>query len=83
MAEVNATFNYDADFSSAISEVKRLSHELSVLNTSFNSLDKGARKVRDEIAQTFIAGVGDLGAFSAKIYLQVWIILENPLTKEN
>ncbi len=66
MAEVNATFNYDADFSSAISEVKRLSHELSVLNTSFNSLDKGARKVRDEIAQTFIAGVGDLGAFSAK-----------------
>ena len=66
MAEVNATFNYDADFSSAISEVKRLSQELSVLNSSFNSLDKNARVLRNDIAQTFSGAVGQIGGFSTK-----------------
>jgi TP901 family phage tail tape measure protein len=66
MADVNATFNYDADFSSAITQTRLLSRELSVLNNSFNSLDKDARKVRDRFAEVFKADVGNLGAFSAK-----------------
>ena len=66
MADVNATFNYDADFTSAVSQVRALSRELSVLNNSFNSLDKDARKVRDRFAEVFKADVGDLGAFSAR-----------------
>jgi hypothetical protein len=40
MADVNATFNYDANFGSALSQIKALSKELSFLNNSFNSLDK-------------------------------------------
>jgi TP901 family phage tail tape measure protein len=66
MADVNATFVYDADFTSAISQVRTLSRELSVLNSSFNSLDKDARKVRDRFAEVFKGDVGNLGAFSAK-----------------
>jgi TP901 family phage tail tape measure protein len=66
MADVNATFNYDADFTSAISQTRLLSRELSVLNNSFNSLDKDARKVRDRLGEIFKADVGDLGAFSAR-----------------
>jgi TP901 family phage tail tape measure protein len=66
MADVNATFNYDADFSSAITQTRLLSRELSVLNNSFNSLDKDARKVRDRLGEIFKADVGDLGAFSAR-----------------
>jgi TP901 family phage tail tape measure protein len=66
MADVNARFIYDADFSSAITQTRLLSRELSVLNNSFNSLDKDARKVRDRFAEVFKADVGNLGAFSAK-----------------
>ena len=66
MADVNATFVYDADFTSAVSQVRILSRELSVLNSSFNSLDKDARKVRDRFAEVFKGDVGNLGAFSAK-----------------
>lgn len=66
MAEVNATFNYDADFSSAVSEVKRLSKELSVLNASFNSLDRNANVLRNDIAKTFSGALGQIGGFSAK-----------------
>ncbi len=66
MADVNATFNYDADFTSAISQTRLLSRELSVLNNSFNSLDKDARKVRDRFAEVFKGDVGNLGAFSAR-----------------
>jgi TP901 family phage tail tape measure protein len=66
MADVNATFVYDADFTSAVSQVRVLSRELSILNNSFNSLDKDARKVRDRFAEVFKADVGDLGAFSAR-----------------
>jgi TP901 family phage tail tape measure protein len=66
MADVNATFNYDADFTSAISQTRLLSRELSTLNNSFNSLDKDARKVRDRFAEVFKGDVGNLGAFSAR-----------------
>ena len=66
MADVNATFVYDADFTSAISQTRLLSRELSVLNNSFNSLDKDARKVRDRLGEIFKADIGDLGAFSAR-----------------
>jgi TP901 family phage tail tape measure protein len=66
MADVNARFIYDADFTSAITQTRLLSRELSVLNNSFNSLDKDARKVRDRFAEVFKADVGNLGAFSAK-----------------
>lgn len=66
MADVNATFNYDADFGSALSQIKALSKELSVLNTSFNSLDKNARVLRNDIANTFTAAAGQIGGFSTK-----------------
>ena len=66
MADVNARFIYDADFTSAVSQVRILSRELSVLNNSFNSLDKDARKVRDRFAEVFKSDVGNLGAFSAR-----------------
>jgi TP901 family phage tail tape measure protein len=66
MADVNATFNYDADFGSALSQIKALSKELSVLNNSFNSLDKNARVLRNDIANTFTSAVGQIGGFSSK-----------------
>jgi TP901 family phage tail tape measure protein len=66
MADVNATFNYDANFGSALSQIKALSKELSVLNNSFNSLDKNARVLRNDIANTFTSAVGQIGGFSAK-----------------
>jgi TP901 family phage tail tape measure protein len=66
MADVNATFNYDANFGSALSQIKALSKELSVLNNSFNSLDKNARVLRNDIANTFTSAVGQIGGFSSK-----------------
>jgi TP901 family phage tail tape measure protein len=66
MADVNATFNYDANFGSALSQIKALSKELSVLNNSFNSLDKNARVLRNDIANTFSSAVGQIGGFSSK-----------------
>lgn len=66
MADVNATFNYDANFGSALSQIKSLSKELSVLNNSFNSLDKNARVLRNDIANTFSSAVGQIGGFGAK-----------------
>ena len=66
MSDVRARFVYDADFSSSISQIKLLARELSVLNNSFNSLDKDARKTRNQLAELFKGDVGDLGAFTAK-----------------
>ena len=66
MADVNATFNYDANFGSALSQIKALSKELSFLNNSFNSLDKNARVLRNDIASTFSSAAGQIGGFSAK-----------------
>lgn len=66
MADVNATFNYDADFGSALSQIKALSKELSVLNNSFNSLDKNARVLRNDLANTFTSAAGQIGGFGAK-----------------
>ena len=66
MADVNATFNYDANFGSALSQIKALSKELSVLNNSFNSLDKNARVLRNDIANTFSSAAGQIGGFSSK-----------------
>jgi TP901 family phage tail tape measure protein len=66
VADVRARFVYDADFSSSISQIKLLARELSVLNNSFNSLDKDARKTRNQLAELFKGDVGDLGAFTAK-----------------
>ncbi len=66
MADIRARFVYDADFSSSISQIKLLARELSVLNNSFNSLDKDARKTRNQLAELFKGDVGDLGAFTAR-----------------
>jgi len=66
MADVNATFNYDANFGSALSQIKALSKELSVLNNSFNSLDKNARVLRNDIANTFSSAAGQIGGFSSR-----------------
>jgi TP901 family phage tail tape measure protein len=66
MADVNATFNYDANFGSALSQIKALSRELSFLNNSFNSLDKNARVLRNDIANTFSSAVGQIGGFSSR-----------------
>jgi TP901 family phage tail tape measure protein len=66
VADVRAKFVYDADFSSSISQIKLLARELSVLNNSFNSLDKDARKTRSQLADLFKGDVGDLGAFTAR-----------------
>lgn len=67
MADVNAKFNYEADFSSAISQARLLSRELGVLNSTFNSLDKDARKIRNTFAETFRADIADIGGFSTKM----------------
>ena len=66
MADVNATFNYDANFGSALSQIKALSKELSFLNNSFNSLDKNARVLRNDLANTFTSAAGQIGGFAAK-----------------
>jgi len=67
MADVRATFVYDANFSSAISQVKALSKEVSLLNQSFNAFDKVANNQKMKFANAFKSSVGDIGGFTTKM----------------
>lgn len=63
MADINANFEYDADFGPAIAQVRSLAREISLLNNSFNSLDKAALTAKRQLATSFQTNVKSLGAF--------------------
>jgi len=63
MADINANFEYDADFGPAIAQVRSLAREISLLNNSFNSLDKAALTAKKQLATSFGTNVKSLGAF--------------------
>jgi TP901 family phage tail tape measure protein len=63
MADINANFEYDADFGPAIAQVRTLAREISLLNNSFNSLDKAALTAKKQLATSFGTNVKSLGAF--------------------
>jgi len=63
MADINANFEYDADFGPAIAQVRSLAREISLLNNSFNSLDKAALTAKKQLASSFATNVKSLGAF--------------------
>ena len=63
MADINANFEYDADFGPAIAQVRSLAREISILNNSFNSLDKAALTAKKQLAASFATNVKSLGAF--------------------
>ena len=63
MADINANFEYDADFGPAIAQVRSLAREISLLNNSFNSLDKAALTAKKQLATSFATNVKSLGAF--------------------
>ncbi len=65
MADINASFEYDADFGPAIAQVRSLSREISLLNNSFNSLDKTALAAKKTLSTSFQANVASLGMFQS------------------
>ena len=67
MADINASFEYDANFGPAIAQIKTLAREISILNNSFNSLDKAALAAKKQLASSFQTNISSLGAFQTQV----------------
>lgn len=64
---MRTTLRYDADLTGAMAQVKSLTGQVGALNLAFNSLDRSAIKLRNDLATTFAANLGAAGGFRAQL----------------
>lgn len=67
MANIYSTITYNANLSPAQAQIKALTGQIAGLTTAFNALDKSAVKAQASLASTFMANVGQIGAFDTRL----------------
>jgi TP901 family phage tail tape measure protein len=67
MANINAQFNYSANFGPVIGQMQKLSAEANILNNTLQNLDKQAVGLKGSLASSFASDLGKIGGWNAKM----------------
>ena len=67
MANINAQFNYSANFGPVIGQMQKLSAEANLLNNTLQNLDKQAVGLKASLASSFASDLGKIGGWNAKM----------------
>jgi TP901 family phage tail tape measure protein len=67
MANINAQFNYSANFGPVIGQMQKLTAEANLLNNTLQNLDKQAVGLKTSLATSFASDLGKIGGWNAKM----------------
>jgi TP901 family phage tail tape measure protein len=67
MANINAQFNYSANFGPVIGQMQKLTSEANLLNNTLQNLDKQAVGLKTSLATSFASDLGKIGGWNAKM----------------
>jgi TP901 family phage tail tape measure protein len=67
MANINAQFNYSANFGPVIGQMQKLAAEANVLNNTLQNLDKQSVGLKSNLAGAFASDIGKIGGWNAKM----------------
>jgi TP901 family phage tail tape measure protein len=67
MANINAQFNYSANFGPVIGQMQKLTAEANILNNTLQNLDKQSVGLKQNIAGAFASDLGKIGGWNAKM----------------
>ena len=67
MANINAQFNYSANFGPVIGQMQKLTAEANLLNNTLQNLDKQAVGLKTSLAASFASDLGKIGGYNAKM----------------
>ena len=67
MANINAQFNYSANFGPVIGQMQKLTAEANLLNNTLQNLDKQAVGLKTSLAASFASDLGKIGGWNAKM----------------
>ena len=67
MANINAQFNYSANFGSVIGQMQKLTAEANILNNTLQNLDKQSVGLKSSLASSFASDLGKIGGYNAKM----------------
>lgn len=67
MANINAQFNYSANFGPVIGQMQKLTTEANLLNNTLQNLDKQAVGLKTSLAASFASDLGKIGGWNAKM----------------
>jgi TP901 family phage tail tape measure protein len=67
MANINAQFNYSANFGPVIGQMQKLTAEANLLNNTLQNLDKQAVGLKTSLASSFASDLGKIGGWNAKM----------------
>lgn len=67
MANINAQFNYSANFGPVIGQMQKLTAEANLLNNTLQNLDKQAIGLKTSLASSFASDLGKIGGWNAKM----------------
>ena len=66
MVDINARFRYDANFGPLQAQIKGLTRDIALLNSSFVSMDRAAMTTKKQLADSFVSNVNATGRFKAQ-----------------
>lgn len=67
MANINAQFNYSANFGPVIGQMQKLTAEANILNNTLQNLDKQSVGLKQNIAGAFASDLGKIGGWNVKM----------------
>jgi TP901 family phage tail tape measure protein len=67
MANINAQFNYSANFGPVIGQMQKLTAEANLLNNTLQNLDKQSVGLKSNLAGAFASDIGKIGGWNAKM----------------
>lgn len=67
MANINAQFNYSANFGPVIGQMQKLTAEANLLNNTLQNLDKQSVGLKTSLAGAFASDLGKIGGYNAKM----------------
>ena len=67
MANINAQFNYSANFGPVIGQMQKLTAEANILNNTLQNLDKQSVGLKSNLAGAFASDIGKIGGWNAKM----------------
>lgn len=67
MTNINAQFNYSANFGPVIGQMQKLTAEANLLNNTLQNLDKQSVGLKQNLAASFASDLGKVGGYNAKM----------------
>ena len=67
MVNVNANFQYTANFGPVIGQMEQLTRQANVLNNTLQNLDKQSNGLKQNLAGAFASDLGKIGGWNAKM----------------